>query len=95
MNPKNSTPFEILISWQDNLNEGNLSEVLKLYNLSCVLIPTFSSDILTDHEQIKEYFVKVIEVQKGKVKFQKNSISEQHVGENMYLLSGKYFFICS
>ena len=92
MNPKNSTPFEILISWQDNLNEGNLSEVLKLYNLSCVLIPTFSSDILTDHEQIKEYFVKVIEVQKGKVKFQKNSISEQHVGENMYLLSGKYFF---
>ena len=92
MNSKNIKPFEILKLWQQNLNEGNLSGVLKLYDLSCVLIPTFSSNILTDHEQIKEYFVKVIEVQKGKVEFQPNSISEQLVGKNMYLLSGKYFF---
>ena len=92
MTAKNFKPFEILNSWQQHLNEKNLSGVLKLYDTSCVLIPTFSSEILTDHEQIKEYFVKVIEVQKGKVEFQPNSISEQQVGENMYLLSGKYFF---
>ena len=92
MNAINIKPFEILNSWQQHLNEGNLSEVMKLYDIRCVLIPTFSSEILTDHEQIKEYFVKVIEVQKSKVEFQPNSISEQQVGENMYLLSGKYFF---
>ena len=92
MNAINFKPFEILNSWQQHLNEGNISSILKLYDISCVLIPTFSSEILTDHEQIKEYFVKVIEVQKGKVEFQPNSISEQLVGKNMYLLSGKYFF---
>ena len=92
MNSINISPFAILDSWQQHLNEGNLSGVLKLYNLSCVLIPTFSSEILTDHEQIKEYFFKVIEVQKGKVEFQPNSISEQKVAENLYLLCGKYFF---
>ena len=92
MNSKNIKPFEILKRWQQNLNEGNLSGVLKLYDLSCVLIPTFSSDILTDHEQIKEYFINVIEVQKGNVQFQQNSISEQQIMGNMYLLSGKYFF---
>ena len=92
MNAKNFKPFEILNSWQQHLNEENISSILKLYDISCVLIPTFSSEILTDHEQIKEYFVKVIEVQKGKVEFQPNSISEQLVGKNMYLLSGKYFF---
>ena len=92
MNAINIKPFEILNSWQQYLNKGNLSGVLKLYDLSCVLIPTFSSEILTDHIKIKEYFVEVIEIQKGKVKFQPNSISEQQVGENMYLLSGKYFF---
>ena len=85
-------PFEILNSSQQHLNEQNLSGVLRLYDTSCVLIPTFSSEILTDHEQIKKYFVKVIEVQKGKVEFQLNSISEQQVGENIYLLSGKYIF---
>ena len=92
MNKINFKPFEILKSWQQHLNEKNLSGILKLYDINCVLIPTFSSEILTDHEQIKEYFVKVIEVQKSKVEFQPNSISEQQVGENMYLLSGKYFF---
>ena len=92
MNVVNIKAFEILNSWQQHLNEENLSGVLRLYDTSCVLIPTFSSEILTDHEKIKEYFAKVIEVQKGKVEFQPNSNSEQQVGENMYLLSGKYFF---
>jgi len=92
MNVKNLKPFEILKSWQQYLNEGNLSRVLKLYDISCVLIPTFSSEILTDHEQIKEYFAKVIEVQKGKVEFLANSIYEKQVAENMYLINGKYFF---
>ena len=88
----NIKPFEILNSWQQHLNEKNLSGVLKLYDISCVLIPTFSSEILTDREQIKEYFFNVIEVLKGKVEFQPNIISEQQVGENIYLLSGKYIF---
>ena len=92
MNAINIKPFEILNSWQQHLNEKNLSGVLKLYDTSCVLIPTFSSEILTDREQIKEYFFNVIEVLKGKVEFQLNSISEQQVGENIYLLSGKYLF---
>ena len=92
MNAINIKPFEILNNWQQHLNEKNLSGVLKLYDISCVMIPTFSSEILTDHKQIKEYFVKVIEVQKVKVEFQPNSISEKQVGENMYLLNGKYFF---
>jgi hypothetical protein len=92
MNAINIKPFEILNSWQQHLNEKNLSGVLKLYDIGCVLIPTFSSEILADHEQIKEYFIEVIEVQKGKVEFQPNSISEQQVGVNIYLLSGKYYF---
>ena len=92
MNAKNIKPFEILNNWQQHLNEANLSGIMKLYDEKCVLIPTFSSEILTDHEQIKEYFVKVIEVQEGKVEFQQNSISEQQVAENMYLLGGKYIF---
>ena len=66
MNAINIKPFEILNNWQQHLNEANLSGILKLYDEKCVLIPTFSSEILTDHEQIKEYFIKVIEVQKVK-----------------------------
>ena len=75
MNEINIKPFEILNNWQQHLNEANLSGIMKLYDEQCVLIPTFSSEILTDHEQIKKYFVKVIEVQEGKVEFQPDSVS--------------------
>ena len=92
MNEININTFEILNNWQQHLNEANLSGILKLNDEKCVLIPTFSSEILTDHKQIKEYFVKVIEVQEGKVEFQQNSISEQQIAENVYLLGGKYIF---
>ena len=34
MNPKNSKPFKIINSWKHYLNEGQLSEVLQLYNLN-------------------------------------------------------------
>ena len=92
MNVINTNPFKILKSWQHHLNEENLSGVLKLYDIGCVLIPTFSSEIITNHEKIKEYFIDVIKIQKGKVEFQSNSVSDQKVGQNKYLMSGKYIF---
>ena len=87
MNPK-----EILNSWEEHFNNGNLPCILNLYDTISILIPTFSSEILSDKKQIKEYFVTVIKEQKGSVEIQYNSIIEQKVGENIYLLSGNYIF---
>ena len=69
-----------------------LRSVLNLYETRSILIHTFSSEILSDKRQIKEYFVNVIKVQKGSVEIQYNSIFEQKVGENIYLLYGNYIF---
>ena len=87
MNPK-----EILKSWEEYFNNANLSRILNLYDTRSTLIPTFSSEILSDKRQIKEYFVNVIKKQKGSVVIQYNSIFEQKVGENIYLLNGNYIF---
>ena len=87
MNPK-----EILKSWDEYFNTANLPCILNLYDSQSILIPTFSSEILSDKRQIKEYFVKVIKEQKGSVEIQYNSIYEQKIGENIYLLNGNYIF---
>ena len=87
MNPK-----EILKSWEEYFNNANLPCILNLYDTRSILIPTFSSEILSDKRQIKEYFVNVIKEQKGSVEIQYNSIFEQKVGENIYLLNGNYIF---
>ena len=52
MNPK-----EILKSWNEYFNKANLPCILNLYDTRSILIPTFSSEILSDKKQIKEYFV--------------------------------------
>jgi hypothetical protein len=87
MNPK-----EILKSWGKYFNNANLPCILNLYDTRSILIPTFSSEILSDKRQIKEYFVNMIKEQKVSVDIQYNSIYEQKVGENIYLLSGIYIF---
>ena len=87
MNPK-----EILKSWGKYFNNANLPCILNLYDTRSILIPTFSSEILSDKRQIKEYFVNVIKEQKVSVEIQYNSIYEQKVGENIYLLNGIYIF---
>ena len=87
MNPK-----EILKSWEEYFNSGNLPRILDLYDTRSILIPTFSSEILSDKRQIKEYFVNMIKEQKVSVEIQYNSIYEQKIGENIYLLNGNYIF---
>ena len=88
MNPK-----EILKSWDEYFNNANLPCILNLYDTKSILIPTFSSEILSDKRQIKEYFLNVIKEQKGSVEIQYNSIFEQKVDENIFLLNGNYIFI--
>ncbi len=83
---------EILNSWDEYFNNANLQRFLDLYDKRSILIPTFSSEILSDKRQIKVYFVNLIEEQKGTVEIQLNSIFEQIVGENLFLLCGNYFF---
>ncbi|MBS1256797.1 MAG: hypothetical protein MAG581_02624 [Deltaproteobacteria bacterium] len=84
--------IEVLHSWNQYLNEGNLSGILRLYHKSCVMMPTFSVEILSEQKQIKEYFEKVIEEQKASVELQHDSILEDEVSENIFILTGKYFF---
>ena len=87
MNPK-----EILKSWEEYFNSDNLQCILDLYDTRSILIPTFSSEILSNKRQIKEYFINVLKKQKGSVEIQYNSIFVQKVGEKFYLLTGNYIF---
>lgn len=86
------SPKEILNKWKECVNNANLEGIINLYESKSILIPTFSSEILSEKKQIKEYFAHLVEEQKGSVEIQKNSIFEHSVGGNNFLLSGNYFF---
>ena len=87
--------IEILHKWEKYFNNQNLKDILNLYHPKSSLIPTFSSNILLDHKDIKEYFDFIFKEQKGSVKIQNKSIVEQQIVENVYLSIGNYIFYLS
>ena len=87
--------LKILHKWEKYFNNQNLKDILNLYDQKSSLIPTFSSNILLDHNDIKEYFIFLYKEQKGSVKIQNESIVEQQIGEKVYLSIGNYIFYLS
>ena len=53
------SPKEILKSWNEHFNNANLQDILNLYDPRCILIPTFSSEILLDKRTDKRIFCKL------------------------------------
>ena len=78
--------------WDEYFNEGSISSIVNLYNKESTLFPTFSNQILTDREKIKEYFYKVLIEEKVSVETIFDSVTEEKIGENIFLLVGNYFF---
>ena len=87
--------IEILLKWEEYFNNQNFKDILNLYHPESFLIPTFSSSILFDHNDIKEYFIFLFQEQKGSVNIQNESIVEQQIGEKVYLSIGNYIFYLS
>ena len=87
--------LEILHKWEEYFNNQNLKGILNLYHPKISLIPTFSSSILFDKNDIKEYFIFLFQEQKGSVNIQNESIVEQKIVEKIYLSIGNYIFYLS
>ena len=87
--------IEILHKWEEYFNNQNLKDILNLYHPKSSLIPTFSSSILFDQNDIKEYFIFLFQEQQGSVNIQNESIVEQKIVEKVYLSIGNYIFYLS
>ena len=87
--------IEILHKWEKYFNNQNLKDILNLYHQKSSLIPTFSSNILLDYNDIKEYFLFLFKEKTGSVNNQNESIVEQQIVENVYLSIGNYIFYLS
>jgi len=84
------TPEQILNTWMQAVNNGNIEELLSLYNKSAVLIPTFSNKLLTTPEDIRDYFVKLANRDELSVSLHEKTLKIQPVKNDISILSGIY-----
>ena len=90
-NSRDQSPETIIDHWAKYFNNGNLERLLDMYHIEATLLPTFSSNLLSTPEQIKEYFVRTIENQ-ASVEIDNGRTIKKKLSENMYLMTGLYIF---
>ena len=89
---KDKKPEDIIECWVVSFNNGDLKAILDLYNNESVLMPTFLPDILTNKNQIKNYFERVIKSNVG-VELDHTKIIIKEISKNNYVITGPYIFI--
>ena len=90
-NSRDQSPEIIIDHWAEYFNNGNLERLLDMYQEEATLLPTFSPNLLSNLEQIEEYFARTIEHQ-ASVEIDDSQTIKRKLSENMYLMTGAYVF---
>ena len=56
--PTHHAPEDILERWGNYFNKHDVERIVGLYHSQSTLIPTFSANIASTRQQIREYFIK-------------------------------------
>jgi hypothetical protein len=83
-------PDDVLKKWMKLINEGNVEELLSLYDEEAVLIPTFSNRILNSPEKIREYFEKLAAREELSIALHEKTLIVQQVDNDKHSLCGIY-----
>lgn len=82
------TPDNIIKNWMNNINNGEIENVLALYDKNAVLLPTFSSIVLKTPAAIRDYFERLSSREGLKVSIHEKTLIVQNLGKEITLLSG-------
>ncbi|MBI4651840.1 DUF4440 domain-containing protein [Candidatus Desantisbacteria bacterium] len=83
-------PGDILNEWMLAVNNGDIESLLALYNEKAILIPTFSNRLLSNSEQIREYFEKLGSREELSVALHEKTLTIQPIKNDIYALCGIY-----
>ena len=83
-------PKDILEQWMKAVNDGNVENLLSLYDNEAVLIPTFSNRLLNTPEKLKDYFEKLGNREDLSIALHEKTLIIQELGNQIYSLSGIY-----
>jgi len=90
-NSRDQSPEIIVDHWVEHFNNGNLECILDMYHEDATLLPTFLPNLLSNPEQIEDYFVRIVESQ-ASVEIDDSKTINKKLSENMYLMTGRYTF---
>ncbi len=82
----------ILNQWIEQVNAGNVDDVVALYADDAALIPTFSARTLRTQAERADYFQNLGSRPNASVALHEPTVHEQRVSDSVSVLSGLYTF---
>lgn len=83
-------PKDILEQWMQSVNNGNVENLLSLYDKDAVLIPTFSNRLLNTPNKLKNYFEKLGSREELSIALHEKTLIIQNLQNSISILSGIY-----
>lgn len=84
------TPRDVLDRWMAAVNSRDVDSLLGLYDSRAVLIPTFSSRLLTTPDRLREYFEKLGSREALSIALHEKTLTVQELRDQFFSLSGIY-----
>ena len=82
--------LDILETWMNAINSGDVKKLASLYNNKAVLIPTFSNRLLDTPEKIANYFEEMAKKKDLSISLHEKTVITQEIGNELFSLSGIY-----
>ncbi|MCR1816014.1 nuclear transport factor 2 family protein [Aliarcobacter butzleri] len=83
-------PKDVLEQWIKAVNDGDIENLLCLYDKDAVLIPTFSNRLLNTPDKLKNYFEKLGSREEISIALHEKTLLIQELKNEIYSLSGIY-----
>ncbi len=84
------TPKEFIEKWMQAVNNGNVENLLALYDTNAVLIPTFSNKLLNTPDKLRGYFEKLASRDELSIRLHDKTLNVQPVQNDIFVLGGIY-----
>lgn len=85
-----NTPQIVLEQWMQAVNNGDVNNLLGLYDSQAVLIPTFSNRLLNTPDKLREYFEKLGSREELSIALHEKTLIVQELQNPIFSLSGIY-----
>jgi hypothetical protein len=83
-------PENILKQWMVAVNDGDIDNLLSLYNENAVLIPTFSNRLLSKPSTIRDYFTRLCNREDLSIALHEKTLIIQPILSDIYSMCGIY-----
>lgn len=84
--------LDVLHTWIDAVNSGDLAPILTLYADNATLLPTFSPHVADSPAKVESYYIQLASRRNMSVSLHEKTVHSIHIKDGIHAIYGIYHF---